>query len=209
MFLLKTLPLLVSTALLKSSTLYIWNSMVFLIYGENMIFLLISNLSILRSFQHVDNFKQTTHILKSFKAENSNLSDMMRTQGMICFFFILTMTFKNLSIFFSGSSFLCWAFSCASMIRASCSILIKKLLEKGKIDQQRKEECRQFISNNHTSENHKIIRNLIAMILLPKKLHKNDKSQSAFLRAAVSRVSSNWNQNDLQRLHIQWPTFSQ
>ena len=39
-------------------------------------------------------------------------------------------------------------------------------------------------------ETHHKIRNLIAMILLPKKLHKNDESQAAFLRAAISRVSS-------------------
>ena len=37
-------------------------------------------------------------------------------------------------------------------------------------------------------EVHQQIRNLIAMILLPKKLHKNDESQAAYLRAAVSRV---------------------
>ena len=36
--------------------------------------------------------------------------------------------------------------------------------------------------------NHRKIRNLIAMILLPKKVHKNDESQAAFLRAAVSRA---------------------
>ena len=38
---------------------------------------------------------------------------------------------------------------------------------------------------------HEDIRNLIAMILLPKKLHENDQSQAAYLRAAVSRVSFN------------------
>ena len=40
-----------------------------------------------------------------------------------------------------------------------------------------------------SQENHQKIRNLIAMILLPKTLHKNDESQAACLRAAVSRVS--------------------
>ena len=85
-----------------------------------------------------------------------------------------------------GSSYLCWAFSCASMLRASCSILIKKLFEAGKITNIRKEMCLDFIMSD---EKHEKLRNLIAMILLPKKLHKHDDSQAAFLRAAVSRVT--------------------
>ena len=72
------------------------------------------------------------------------------------------------------------------MIRASVKILIKKLFESGKIDQERKEKCLEWIT---TDEKHQEIRNLIAMILVPKKLHKNDESQAAHLKAAVSRVS--------------------
>ena len=72
------------------------------------------------------------------------------------------------------------------MIRASCTVLIKKLFEAGKIDDERKEECLEYITS---AENHCKIRNLIAMILLPKKLHANDDSQAAYLKAAVSRVS--------------------
>ena len=73
------------------------------------------------------------------------------------------------------------------MIRASCSILIKRLFEAGKITQQRRDECLEFILSD---ENHDKIRNLIAMILVPKKLHTNDDSQAAYLRAAISRVST-------------------
>ena len=71
------------------------------------------------------------------------------------------------------------------MIRASVRILIKKLFEAGKINKKRKEECLEFISED---EMHQKIRNLIAMVLVPKKLHKNDESQAAYLKAAVSRV---------------------
>ena len=60
------------------------------------------------------------------------------------------------------------------------------MFEAGKISQKKKEICLGFIMYE---ENHQKIRNLIAMILLPKKLHKNDESQTAYLRAAVSRVS--------------------
>ena len=130
------------------------------------------------SFQHVDDFKQTTHVLNSFSANNSNLSAMQRTQGNL---------FQNFIVLYDlGPTYLCWAFSCASMLRASCTILIKKLYEAGKISGTRKQQCLDLITSER---NHEKIRNLIAMILLPKKLHKSDESQSAFLRAAVSRVS--------------------
>ena len=72
------------------------------------------------------------------------------------------------------------------MIRASCTILIKKLFDAGKIDDGRKQKCLEYMTR---AENHRQIRNLIAMILLPKKLHVNDESQSAYLKAAISRVS--------------------
>ena len=85
-----------------------------------------------------------------------------------------------------GSTYLCWAYSCASMLRASCSILIKTLRAEEKIDEKREADCLKFIMK---PENHRTIRNLVAMILLPKQLHKNDKSNAAYLRAAVSRVS--------------------
>ena len=95
--------------------------------------------------------------------------------------------YHTLFIFnFLGASYLCWAYSCASMLRASVKILIKKLFEAGKIDDKRKEECLEFIRE---PTNHQEIRNLIAMVLVPKQLHKNDNSQAAYLRAAVSRVS--------------------
>ena len=47
--------------------------------------------------------------------------------------------------------------------------------------------CLDYISRE---EVHVELRNLIMMILLPKKLHVDDTSQAAFLRAAVSRVSN-------------------
>ena len=46
--------------------------------------------------------------------------------------------------------------------------------------------CLDFITDPY---NHQKIRNLIAMILVPKRLHRNDESQAAYLKAAVSRVS--------------------
>merc|ERR1719343_348645 len=73
------------------------------------------------------------------------------------------------------------------MLRASTKILIKTMFKAGKINEERKKTCLRWISNDKT---HKEIRNLIAMILLPKKLHKNDESQAAYLKAAVSRIAN-------------------
>ena len=80
------------------------------------------------------------------------------------------------------------------MLRTSCSILIKKLYAAGHIDENTKEICLQFILSD---DNHEKIRNLIAMILLPKKMNQNDSSQAAFLRAAVSRVSQSSNSKSI------------
>ena len=38
---------------------------------------------------------------------------------------------------------------------------------------------------------HCIIRNLLMLVLIPRKLHSDDESQAAFLRATVSRVRLN------------------
>ena len=72
------------------------------------------------------------------------------------------------------------------MIRADCTRLIKFLFQNGKINEQKKNECLEYISYEDV---HKEIRNLVMMILLPKRLHFDGAHQAAFLRAAVSRVS--------------------
>ena len=95
---------------------------------------------------------------------------------------------------------MCWNYACASMLRASCTILIKKLYKARIINKQRKKECIEFIRR---PEVHHIIRNLVAMILVPKKLHLHDDSQAAFLEAAVSRVSHLNQLNQYFRLQTQ------
>ena len=71
------------------------------------------------------------------------------------------------------------------MIRAECTRLIKYLFQNGKINEEKKNECLEYINEEDT---HKEIRNLVMMILLPKRLHFDGAHQAAFLRAAVSRV---------------------
>ena len=65
-----------------------------------------------RSFQHVDNFKQTTHMLDSFDALNSNLSAMHRTQGLLDIIFLV-------SNFFRGKLSVLGLFMC---INATCEL---------------------------------------------------------------------------------------
>ena len=65
-------------------------------------------------------------------------------------------------------------------------MFIRRCHEIGLIDQRKMNECFRYISEEKV---HVELRNLILMILLPKKLHVDDSSQGAYLRAAVSRVS--------------------
>ena len=72
------------------------------------------------------------------------------------------------------------------MLRTSCLLLIRLCVESGFITQTKKERCEKKILSEET---HAKIRNLLMMVLLPKKMHTDDETQGAFLRAAVSRVS--------------------
>ena len=53
------------------------------------------------SFQHADKFKMTSHMLQSFSADNSNLSEMMRTQGNIIKWHVFDLYFR-INLFLLG-----------------------------------------------------------------------------------------------------------
>ena len=59
------------------------------------------------SFQHVDKFKMTSHMLRTFSACNSNLSEMMRTQGEYHLRTFSETSFFRLDLFLLGF-FLCF-----------------------------------------------------------------------------------------------------
>ena len=71
------------------------------------------------------------------------------------------------------------------MLRTSCLLLIDSCFQLGLIDDDEKQEYFEYIQKEET---HVEIRNLIMMILLPRKLHTDDHTQGSYLRAAVSRV---------------------
>ena len=109
-----------------------------------------------------------------------------RVLKLIQFQFLTNYLYSILKLFLKGeSSYVCWAYSCATMIRAECTRLIKYLFQNGKINEEKKKNCLEYINGEKI---HKEIRNLIMMILLPKRLHFDGAHQAAFLRAAVSRV---------------------
>ena len=83
------------------------------------------------------------------------------------------------------NSYTCWAYSCASMLRASCIILIQSYYRFEPFRSAERKRCENFISEDAV---HVEIRNLIMMTLVPRKLHSDDKSQGSYIRAAVSRV---------------------
>ena len=97
----------------------------------------------------------------------------------------LYLAVKISTVYKGETSFECWAYSCATMVRTECIRLINHLFQHGKINDEKKKECFEYIKDEYT---HVIIRNLVMMVLLPKKLHFDGQHQAAFLRAAVSRV---------------------
>ena len=72
------------------------------------------------------------------------------------------------------------------MLRTSTKLFIRRCHEIELVNQAKMNKLLDYISKE---EVHVELRNLIMMILLPKKLHVDDQSQAAFLRAAASRVS--------------------
>ena len=71
------------------------------------------------------------------------------------------------------------------MVRTECRRLINHLFQNRKINEEMKKKCMDYINSEWV---HIEIRNLVMMILLPKKLHVDGQHQAAFLRAAISRV---------------------
>ena len=71
------------------------------------------------------------------------------------------------------------------MIRTECRRLINHLFRHGEINEETKNLCLKYINREDV---HVMIRNLVMMVILPKKLHFDSEHQAALLRAAVSRV---------------------
>ena len=122
------------------------------------------------------------HLTQSYQRENSMITDRMRSQGKYD-----NSIRSSLFHFIGEDAFTCWAYSCASMMRTSCMRLIRQCHRLGIINDQEKRLCEEFILSEKV---HVQMRNLAMMILLPRKLHVDDDTQGAYLRAAISRVKN-------------------
>ena len=133
------------------------------------------------SFQHHNLFKRTVALTQSYQRENSLISDKMRSQGKMIVSDLPYFSISNLG----ENAFTCWAFSSTTMLRTSCTLLIESCFEHQLINNLQRLDCLKYIRQDKV---HVETRNLIMMLLLPRKLHMDDQTQGAYLRAAVSRV---------------------
>ena len=71
------------------------------------------------------------------------------------------------------------------MVRSSCILVIRALLQLKVITEKRGRKCLAYIKKEAT---HKRIRTLIEMVLVPKPFHGSLDSQAAYLETAINRV---------------------
>ena len=97
-----------------------------------------------------------------------------------------------------GTTFMCWAYSTTTMIRNTWKFTLLQMEQayKNGIWKPTNYHGRPVnfdynveVSTCESSDTFLEIRNLLLMMVLPKRIHKKDTLQSAYLRAAIVRVS--------------------
>ena len=109
---------------------------------------------------------------------------------------------KDLSIQVHDQSttYQCWAYSTTTMIRHSWKFTLDQMREavnngiwpgKGEdgYGRETKFDYNKEMKGRESSELYLEIRNLMMMIIIPKRIHKKDPEQGAYLRASIVRVS--------------------
>ena len=81
------------------------------------------------------------------------------------------------------SPYQCWAFSCTTMLRHSWSCFLDQLEETGNFSKSEIQAERAYIQSN---EVFKEIKNLLMLIVVPKKMHNRDHSQSVLGSAKLT-----------------------
>ena len=97
-----------------------------------------------------------------------------------------------------GTTYQCWAYSTTSMIRRTWKDTLQQMKEAEQngtwkptneygntVQFDYNAEMAQRISSDSFVE----IRNLLMMLVIPKRIHKKDNEQAAYLRACIVRVS--------------------
>ena len=94
-----------------------------------------------------------------------------------------------------GTTFMCWAYSTTTMIRNTWKFTLLQI-EQAKINGtwsdcwgDKKFDFKKEMSIRESSDTFLEIRNLLLMMVLPKRINQKDSLQSAYLRAAIARVS--------------------
>ena len=96
-----------------------------------------------------------------------------------------------------GTTFMCWAYSTTTMIRNTWKFTLLQMEQAYKNGIWKPTQRRRLIEFDYNAEmsiressfTFLEIRNLLLMMVLPKRIHKKDNLQSAYLRAAIARVS--------------------
>ena len=93
-----------------------------------------------------------------------------------------------------GSTHMCWAYSTTTSIRNTWKRTLKQMDETDKngtwrIPGRSKFDYQSELTELESSSTFLEIRNLMLMIIIPKKIHIKDSEQSAYVRAAFVRVS--------------------
>lgn len=125
------------------------------------------NLNRLDSFAAFD-YSRSSMWTGTYHADNSNLSARVHSQGQC-----------------GDSAYQCWAFSCTTMLRHSWRFFLRHLLDEELITNKEYKEEYAYVNSNDVF---KEIKNLLMLMIVPKKMHIGDTSQAAYLKAAISRL---------------------
>ena len=97
-------------------------------------------------------------------------------------FWVYFYIIKNIySEYSKDNQFTCWAFSMASMLRQSW----QKTLRENRPNFQ---DIQNWINESKTTHFFTELRHLFLMLIVPKKIHRQDIKQEAYLKASVARV---------------------
>ena len=131
---------------------------------------------IFRSFGAFD-YSRTKDLVSTYHPDNPEMSKVVHDQG---------------------TTFMCWAYSTTTMIRNTWKFTLLQMEQAVKngtwnwqpeYNWEYNFDYNAEMSIRESSSTFLEIRNLLLMMVLPKRIHKKDTLQSAYLRAAIARVS--------------------
>ena len=94
-----------------------------------------------------------------------------------------------------GTTYQCWAYSTTSMLRRTWKDTLDQMREAEQNGTWKPPSGQPFdykadMTQRESSDSFLEMRNLLMMLVIPKRIHKKDAEQAAYLRAAIVRVST-------------------